>query len=87
MTFYDSSLKLFRLPHRPQLRYAFGLCLVLATIWGLSRIEVNDDLRLLQNSPKDLVSDQLKLAKLLDSPTPVQYFLVPGLDRRGGASA
>ena len=76
VTFYDSSLKLFRLPHRPQLRYAFGLCLVLATIWGLSRIEVNDDLRLLQNSPKDLVSDQLKLAKLLDSPAPVQYFLV-----------
>lgn len=46
--------------------------------FGLSRLGVNDDIRLLQNTPKELVSDQIKLGKLLDAPTPVQYFLVRG---------
>ncbi|HEY8099941.1 MAG TPA: MMPL family transporter [Burkholderiaceae bacterium] len=46
--------------------------------FGLSRLGVNDDIRLLQNPPKNLVSDQLKLGKLLDAPTPVQFFLVRG---------
>jgi predicted exporter len=47
-------------------------------LFGLSRLGVNDDIRLLQNSPKRLVDDQLKLNKLLDAPTPVQFFLVRG---------
>ncbi|MGZ3254276.1 MAG: MMPL family transporter [Burkholderiaceae bacterium] len=46
--------------------------------FGLSRLGVNDDIRLLQSSPKDLISDQIKLSKLLDAPTPVQFFLVRG---------
>ncbi len=46
--------------------------------WGISRLGANDDIRLLQNPPKQLVADQLKLGKLLDAPTPVQYFLVRG---------
>lgn len=45
---------------------------------GVSRLGVNDDIRLLQTPPKQLVSDQVKLGKLLDAPTPVQYFLVRG---------
>jgi len=46
--------------------------------WGISRLGANDDIRLLQNPPKQLVADQLKLSRLLDAPTPVQYFLVRG---------
>ncbi len=46
--------------------------------FGLSQLGVNDDIRLLQNPPKDLISDQIKLSKLLDAPTPVQFFLVRG---------
>jgi len=46
--------------------------------WGVSRLGANDDIRLLQNPSKQLVADQLKLSKLLDAPTPVQYFLVRG---------
>jgi predicted exporter len=46
--------------------------------WGISRLGSNDDIRLLQNPPKQLVADQIKLGKLLDAPTPVQYFLVRG---------
>jgi len=50
----------------------------LLAAWGISRLGANDDIRLLQNPPKPLVADQLKLSKLLDAPTPVQYFLVRG---------
>ena len=46
--------------------------------FGWSRLGVNDDIRSLQTPPRQLVSDQLKLGKLLDAPTPVQYFLVRG---------
>ncbi|WP_051068349.1 MULTISPECIES: MMPL family transporter [unclassified Janthinobacterium] len=43
---------------------------------GVSRLGVNDDIRLLQTPPPRLLSDQLKLSKLLDAPTPVQFYLV-----------
>ncbi len=45
---------------------------------GLSRLQVNDDIRSLQSSPPELVRDQIKLGKLLDAPSPVQYYLVRG---------
>ena len=69
--------------HWPLLRMnkaTFGavmLFIVLAVI-GCARLGANDDIRLLQNPPAHLVSDQIKLSKLLDSPTPVQFFLVRG---------
>jgi predicted exporter len=47
-------------------------------MFGLSRLGVNDDIRLLQNTPKSLIDEQLKLGRLLDAPTPVQFFLVRG---------
>ncbi|CUI03553.1 MMPL family transporter [Massilia antarctica] len=46
--------------------------------FGWSRLGVNDDIRSLQTPPKHLIDDQIKLGKLLDAPTPVQYFLVRG---------
>lgn len=51
---------------------------MLAAGYGISRLGANDDIRLLQNPPKHLIDDQIKLSKLLDAPTPVQYFLVRG---------
>jgi predicted exporter len=50
---------------------------VLAGI-GCARLGSNDDIRLLQNPAKHLVDDQIKLSKLLDAPTPVQFYLVRG---------
>jgi predicted exporter len=47
---------------------------------GWSRLGVNDDIRSLQTPPPHLVADQIKLSRLLDAPTPVQYFLVRGSD-------
>lgn len=43
---------------------------------GCARLGVNDDIRLLQNSPKYLIDDQIKLSRILDAPTPVQFFLL-----------
>jgi len=53
---------------------AFGM-LILVVI-GIGKLGANDDIRLLQNSPPKLISDQIKLSQLLDAPTPVQFFLV-----------
>ena len=52
-----------------------GLLAVLA-ILGCARLGVNDDIRALQTPPAHLVREQIKLGKLLDAPTPVQYYLV-----------
>jgi predicted exporter len=46
--------------------------------FGIAGRGANDDIRLLQNPPKHLIDDQIKLGKLLDAPTPVQFFLVRG---------
>ncbi len=45
---------------------------------GITRLTVNDDIRSLQTPPKALLADQIKLGKLLDAPTPVQFYLVRG---------
>ena len=45
---------------------------------GMTRLTVNDDIRSLQTPPKALLADQIKLGKLLDAPTPVQFYLVRG---------
>nr|WP_307731743.1 MMPL family transporter [Pseudoduganella sp. SL102] len=49
-----------------------------AAAFGIAKLGANDDIRLLQNPPKHLVDDQIKLGKLLDAATPVQFFLVRG---------
>jgi predicted exporter len=56
---------------------ALALFVALAA-WGCARLGVNDDIRLLQNPSPLLISQQIKLSKLLDAPTPVQFFLVRG---------
>lgn len=47
-------------------------------ILGWARLGVNDDIRSLQSSPPQLVRNQLKLGRLLDAPSSVQYYLVRG---------
>lgn len=71
------------LAHWPRLRMnavsltGIALFLALAGL-GWSRLGTNDDIRSLQTPPKHLIDDQIKLGKLLDAPTPVQYYLVRG---------
>ncbi|MFZ6730701.1 MMPL family transporter [Undibacterium sp. Ji42W] len=66
-----------RLGLNPRSLVVLAICAITTAI-GCSRLGANDDIRLLQNSPKHLIADQIKLGKLLDAPTPVQYFLVRG---------
>nr|WP_240162387.1 transporter [Glaciimonas sp. PAMC28666] len=47
-------------------------------VYGLTQLQVNDDIRSLQKPPKILLDDQIKLSKILDAPTPVQFYLVRG---------
>jgi predicted exporter len=66
-----------RFSSKPASLALVGVLAVLAA-FGWSRLTVNDDIRSLQRSPAELVRDQIKLGKLLDAPTPVQYYLVRG---------
>jgi len=67
----------------PQFRFnrSGALLLVLFAVIaavGLTRLQVSDDIRALQNTPPHLLNDQIKLGKLLDTPTPAQFYLVRG---------
>ncbi|HSE84719.1 MAG TPA: MMPL family transporter [Candidatus Binatia bacterium] len=62
--------------HRSSL-WAGGLFAAFA-VFGFARLGVQDDVRLLQNPPKNLIDDQAKVSKLLDTPTPAQFYIVRG---------
>jgi predicted exporter len=66
-----------RLSGKPPALALVALLAVFALL-GWSRLKTNDDIRSLQSSPPQLVADQIKLGRLLDAPTPVQYYLVRG---------
>ena len=46
--------------------------------WGVSRLQANDDLRQLQSSPPELIKDQIEVSRLLQIPSPAQFFVVRG---------
>jgi predicted exporter len=69
-----------RMPRFSGSRRTLGLvvlAIALAAL-GWQRLTVNDDIRALQTPPAHLVRDQIRLGKLLDAPSPVQYYLVRG---------
>ncbi|HEU4344531.1 MAG TPA: MMPL family transporter [Candidatus Binatia bacterium] len=54
-------------------------CFAIAIVGlGLSRLDIQDDVRLLNNSPQHLVDDQVKISKLLDAAAPAQFYIVRG---------
>jgi predicted exporter len=54
-------------------------CLVLIfSAVGLTRLDSNDDIRLLQNSPQSLLDAQIEVSSLLAAPTLAQFYLVRG---------
>jgi predicted exporter len=55
----------------------FAVVLFIAiAAFGIARLQVSDDIRSLQKPPADLLADQIKLGRLLDAPTPVQFYLI-----------
>jgi predicted exporter len=71
---------LARMPRLPTGRRALALLAVVLALaaLGWQRLRFNDDLRALQAPSPELVRDQIKLGKVLDAPSPVQYYLVRG---------
>jgi predicted exporter len=67
--------------HWPRLRadraglIALALFALFAAL-GIARLQVSDDIRSLQKPPPALLADQIKLSRLLDAPTPVQFYLI-----------
>jgi predicted exporter len=61
-----------------------ALFILMATVLAVSALiawpglGVQDDIRSLQNPPKALIDDQLKLNELLDLPAPAQFYLLRG---------
>jgi predicted exporter len=62
--------------NRFSLIFAVAVLAVMAA--GAFRVQVNDDIRLLQNSPPDLIEQQIRVGKLLELPNPGQFYLVQG---------
>jgi predicted exporter len=56
------------------------LAITAIAAFGWFRLGTSNDIRSLQNPPKQLVEEQMKLGKLMDAPTPVQFYLVRGAD-------
>jgi predicted exporter len=73
-----ASLSRWPLLRRNRWTLAVTVLFIAMTVFGLSRLSANDDIRLLQSPPKNLLDDQIKISKLLDAPTPVQFYLVRG---------
>lgn len=63
-------------PNRTGLLVAAAISLFV--ILGLSRLQSHDDLRQLQGSSASLVAEQVEVGRLLDLPSPAQFFLVEG---------
>ncbi len=60
--------------------FAFIAGVIVVLIVGTLRLQPDDDIRLLQNSPINLITDQRRLNDLLDLPSPAQFFLVSGVN-------
>ncbi|MFZ2237823.1 MAG: hypothetical protein WAV67_15820 [Dokdonella sp.] len=60
--------------------FAFSAVGAVVLMVGALRLQPNDDIRLLQNSPANLIADQRRLNDLLDLPSPAQFFIVSGLN-------
>jgi predicted exporter len=72
-----------RLTRWPLFHYDRRWSLTFAAFAGLAllgwlSLDIQDDIRALQNSPKSLLDDQLKINALLDLPAPGQFFLLRG---------
>ncbi len=69
---------LFPVLGRNRFTQVFTLVLAALLLAGAWRLRADDDIRLLQNSPPDLVAQQVRLGQLMQLPSPGQFYLVQG---------
>lgn len=56
-----------------------AVCLIAVAIFivfGIAKLQTQDDIRQLYSAPKNLADDQAQIAQLLNLPSPSQYFLI-----------
>ncbi|WP_092754888.1 MMPL family transporter [Rhodoferax sp. OV413] len=75
----------YSLDHVPVLRmrpalWASALVMAALMVFGINRLQTNDDVRQLQGSPKALIDAQREVGALLALPSPAQFYLVRGQD-------
>ncbi len=63
---------------------SIGLCvsLLLVSIWGLTKLAPNDDIRLLQSVPVELKSQEVKIKELLGNAADSQFFLLQAANQQ-----
>ncbi len=73
-----------RWPHWRGQRGAWIVMTVTALLLvpGFFKLHTNDDIRQLQGSRPDLMAEQIALSKLLQLPSPAQFFIVQGRDEQ-----
>jgi predicted exporter len=57
-----------------------GVAALLVIVPGLWQLRIDDSLRSLQASPRTLIEQQIEAGRILDLPSPAQFFLVQGDD-------
>jgi len=62
----------------PAFRYLVISLIILLSFYGVFTFKVNDDIRLLSNFDKNLINQQVQVSKILDIPSPSQFFIVTG---------
>ncbi|MDR0479002.1 MAG: hypothetical protein LBH31_04205 [Burkholderiaceae bacterium] len=60
--------------------YAVGALTLMVIASGLWRLRIDDSLRSLQASPRELIAQQIEASQILDLPSPAQFFLIQGDD-------
>lgn len=74
-----STLQLWpRWPMSQKAWMVYGLVSVAAVLWLYGALPVQDDVRQLQNSPPQLIAQQVRIGKMLGLPSPTQFYLVRG---------
>lgn len=63
---------------RNRFTVAFSIVVILLLGLGAFTMRVNDDIRLLQNASAGLIEQQMRIGKLLQLPSPGQFYLVQG---------
>ncbi|MBB6093394.1 putative exporter [Povalibacter uvarum] len=64
--------------HWGPLKLAFVAAIVVLTAIGLTRLQVRDDVKALQQSPPDLIASEQRVRELLGSGIETRFFLVSG---------
>jgi predicted exporter len=74
----ETTLRFFPRVSKSWQWYAAGALALAAIAAGLWQLRIDDSLRSLQASPHQLIAQQIEASRILDLPSPAQFFLIQG---------